>query len=383
MFFNALLMASIYFLFKKENPLLQEIVCSAFFAALAYLTRYNGIFMLLAIPVIFLIVNPFRSSMRRRFYIVAEFLAVFFLCITPWGIYCSIEKGSFFFNKNYLNIAYEMFAKNRIGWDQFWFSNSVQYTSLAQVAFSDPGLFFQTVAHNVIEHFYYDMEKLMGWHVGVFVVLGLLMFWKRRPTRKEAAFWVVGVSFFCVLLLVFYGERFSLFLIPIYILIALHALTLLQTESFRAGIRIRLGMWITLILVIWTLSQALSFNRTNIDSGPKEVLAIAEWFHRNVGMVPDTTIIVARKPHISYYLGMSMSVFPNISSMEELYRSLRQSHAQYLYFGVFEASMRPQFQRLLDPLNAPGWLIPLTYTVDPPAVLYRVSVPGDSAHAIR
>jgi hypothetical protein len=138
-------------------------------------------------------------------------------------------------------------------------------------------------------------------------------------------------------------------------------------------------MWITVVLAIWTLSQALSFNRTNIDSGPKEVLAIAEWFHQNVGTVPDTTVIVARKPHISYYLGMSMTVFPNISSMEELYQSLRQSHAQYLYFGVFEANMRPQFQRLLNPLNAPGWLIPLTYTVDPPAVLYRVSASGDRA----
>ena len=272
-----------------------------------------------------------------------------------------------------------MFAKNRTGWDQFWFSNSVQYTSLAQVAFSNPVLFFRTVMNNVIEHYYFDMEKLMGWQIGVFVVLGLLALWKRRPTRKEAAFWIVGVSFFCVLLLVFYGERFSLFLIPFYISIALFALSLLQTESFRAGVRVRLGMWITVVLAIWTLSQALSFNRTNIDSGPKEVLAIAEWFHQNVGTVPDTTVIVARKPHISYYLGMSMTVFPNISSMEELYQSLRQSHAQYLYFGVFEANMRPQFQRLLNPLNAPGWLIPLTYTVDSSVVLCRVSASGDRA----
>ena len=142
-------------------------------------------------------------------------------------------------------------------------------------------------------------------------------------------------------------------------------------------------MWITLVLAVWTLSQALSFNRANIDSGPKEVLAISEWFHRNVGTVSDTTVIVARKPHISYYLGMSMTVFPNISSMEELYQSLQQSHAQYLYFGVFEASMRPQFQRLLDPSNAPGWLIPLTYTADPPAVLYRFSSSGDRMPAIR
>ena len=383
MFFNALLMASIFFLFKKGNPSVWEIAYSACFAALAYLTRYNGVFMLLAVPVVFLALNPFQSSLRRRIYVVAVFFAVFSLCIAPWGIYCFIEKGSFFYNKNYLNIAYEMFAKNRISWDQFWFSNSVQYTSLGQVAFSDPWLFFRTVANNVWEHFYYDMEKLLGWQCGVFVVLGLLALWKRRPAKKEQAFWIVGLSFFSVLLLVFYGERFSLFLIPVYISMVLHALTVLQTESFRAGVRMHLGMWITMVLTVWTLSQALSFNRTNIDSGPKEVLAIAEWFHKNIGTVPDTTVIVARKPHISYYLGMSMSVFPNISSMEELYQSLRQSHAQYLYFGIYEANMRPQFQRLLDPSNAPGWLRPVAYTVDPPAVLYRVSTPGDQAPAVK
>jgi hypothetical protein len=41
-----------------------------------------------------------------------------------------------------------------------------------------------------------------------------------------------------------------------------------------------------------------------------------------------------------------------------------------------EAGMRPQFQKLLDPRNAPKELRPLTYTTNPPAVLYKVELGG-------
>jgi hypothetical protein len=34
--------------------------------------------------------------------------------------------------------------------------------------------------------------------------------------------------------------------------------------------------------------------------------------------------------------------------------------------------MRPQFQQLLNPNTAPPWLEPITYTTNPPSVLYRV-----------
>ncbi len=96
MFFNALLMASIYFLFKNENPSLREIVCSAFFAALAYMTRYNGIFMLLAIPVVFLVVNPFQSSMRRRLYTSSRVFCSLFPLYCSLGILLFYQKREFF-----------------------------------------------------------------------------------------------------------------------------------------------------------------------------------------------------------------------------------------------------------------------------------------------
>jgi hypothetical protein len=54
----------------------------------------------------------------------AIFLGAFLVFIAPWGINCLIQKGSFFYNRNYLNIAYEMFAKGKVGWDQYWYGES-------------------------------------------------------------------------------------------------------------------------------------------------------------------------------------------------------------------------------------------------------------------
>jgi hypothetical protein len=72
---------------------------------------------------------------------------------------------------------------------------------------------------------------------------------------------------------------------------------------------------------------------------------------------------------------MKMQLFPYVNSYEELLTEMRKVKASYLYFGLMEAGMRPQFQYLLDPRNAPPELRPLTFTAYPPAVLYKVELP--------
>ncbi len=137
-----------------------------------------------------------------------------------------------------------------------------------------------------------------------------------------------------------------------------------------------LGGVLAIVIIVWTFSRSYEFNRVNIDSGPKEILIIAEWFKRTTGADPEA-IVLARKPHAAYYLDMKMGGFPYVDTYEELLREARKANAHYLYFGIMEAAMRPQFQSLLDPRNAPADLKPLVYTNAPPAVLYEI-MPFDS-----
>ncbi len=368
MTFNCFTAAAVYFLLKdaKYSPL--NLVLSALFAAAAYLTRYNGIFVLAAVPLIVTLLNIYNVEMKRRLIISGMFIGLFFLFIAPWGIHSLNEKGSFFYNKNYLNIAYEMFAKGQVGWDQYWNVESAKYHSLAQVIFADPGLFLSTLFRNFVEHFLSDMELLVGWGIGICCMAGLIGLWKTRPQPRQSAYFVFGALMFLVLLLVFYGERFSMFLIPVY---ATFGVVTLTWERWR-GIPFYNGFLIAAVLIGWTFVRSYDFNRQNIDSGPKEITVIADWFNANVKDFDESKVVVSRKPHIAYYINKTMRYFPYVNTFDALERETKKMNADYFFYGIYEANMRPEFQSLLNPKLAPAWLEPITYTTNPPSVLYRV-----------
>jgi len=371
MMFFALLAGSAYLLFRQSSAAKTDIVFSAFLAGIAYLTRYNGIFVVAAVPAVLFLVNPDRSPLKRRAEISGLFLAAFFLTILPWGLYCLSERGSFFYNKNYLNIAYEMYARGSMTWDQYWFKAAETYTSLTEVVFSDPARFLTTVGANIWDHAVGDMGILLGWQVGIFTLAGIGVAFKDRISRVTAGFLVYSLVFFSVLLLVFYSERFSLFLLMGYTLLALIGFSWSKFQTLRFGRNLTLAGILAGAIIVWTFSRSYEFNRANIDSGPKEILIIAEWFKRTVGDNPEA-IVLTRKPHAAYYLNMQMGGFPYVDTYEELLQEARKANARYLYFGIMEAAMRPQFQSLLDPRRAPTDLKPLVYTNVPPAVLYEI-----------
>lgn len=375
MLFNALILGALGCVFTDNERHWGTVVLSGVLAGCAYLTRYNGIVLLIAVPVALILANPYRLSMRDRVITSAAFAGSFLITMAPWGIYSLIEKGSFFYNKNYLNIAYEMFAKGRMSWDQFWYQGPEKYSSLAQVVLKDPVLFTKTALTNVVDHGLKDLENLVGWHVGVFSIAGIVVLIRERPSPQVLAFLIVSSLFFGILLLVFYSERFSLFLLAPYVLLALKALTWQNLAQFRFWNRVHVGAFLAAVLLIWTAVRSYDFNASNISSGPREVLSIAEWFHAARGTPPPGTRLLARKPHSAYYLGMELVSFPVVETFDELLTEIKKTNVAYVYFGLMEAGLRPQFQVLLDPRRAPPYLRPLTYTVSPPAVLYQVVLP--------
>ena len=375
MFFNVLVLGAVASAFASADRRWGALVLSGVLAGCAYLTRYNGIVLLIGIPTALLIANPYQLSMKERVITSAAFAGSFLVTMAPWGIYSLIEKGSFFYNKNYLNIAYEMYAKGRMSWDQFWYQGPEKYSSLAQVVLKDPVLFTKTVLTNILDHGLKDLENLVGWQLGVFSIGGVVVLFRERPSPQVLAFVIVSVMFFCVLLLVFYSERFSLFLLAPYVVLALKALTWRNLAQYRFWNRIHVGALIAVVVLVWTAARSYEFNAKNISSGPREILSIADWFHTAKGTPPGGTRLLARKPHIAYYLGMELVSFPVVETFDELLTEIKKANVAYVYFGLMEAGLRPQFQVLLDPRRAPPYLHPLTYTVSPPAVLYEVVLP--------
>ena len=375
MLFNVLVLGVVVLIFKDGQRRWGNIVIAAVLAGFAYLTRYNGIVLFLAIPTALVIANPYRQSMKERLITSGVFGACFLITVAPWGIYSLIEKGSFFYNKNYLNIAYEMYAKGRMSWDQFWYQGPEKYTSLAQVVLKDPALFAQTVLINVVDHGVKDLGNLAGWHLGTFTLAGIVLLFREQQSAPVRSFLIIASLFFGVLLLVFYSERFSLFLLTAYVLLALNAFSWQRLAEYRFWKRVHVGALTAGVVLVWSVATSYEFNSRNISSGPLEVLSIAKRFHSARGTPAEGTRILARKPHIAYYLGMELVSFPVVASYDELLTEIKKDHVSYVYFGLMEAGLRPQFQSLLDPRQAPSFLRPLTYTSSPPAVLYQVILP--------
>ena len=374
MFFAALLSIVFYLLFKNETINYKNLILASFISGYAYLTRYNGVF-ILGFLVIILFVNYWQIDWKKRTKYSLTFLVVFFATITPWGIYCLKEKGNFFYNENFRNVAYELYGKGKIGWDQFWYGSSDQFTSLSGVILKDPVLFLKHTAGNIYIHFIGDMNSLLGWYIGVFVILGIVFFiynFRNETLRsRKNSYLIMNIFFFIILLLVFYSERFSIFLIPFYLVFAVTGL-IGENKSLSKIFAKQFVNFVVLVLVVISVVTMYGFNSSRIDSGPEEILLIKNWYFDNVPEKERGKTIAARKPQISYYLDMTLHVIPLASNYEQFISKLRKEKDDYLYFSLIEAQTRPRFQFLLNPIsNHPG-LKTVVYIQNPPAVLYKV-----------
>lgn len=374
MFFNALAALTLFFFFKNKELNYKNLILAAIFGGLSYLTRYNGIF-LASFMFVILFVNSWNISWVNRIKASIIFSAVFLITFSPWGFYCLSEKGSFFYNENYKNIAFEVYGKGKISWDDFWFKESSKVTSLTEVIFKDTGLFLSTISNNITDHFVSDLEKLIGWHLGVFVILGLVLLIISNPFKnwqtQETGYYLVNLFFFALLLVVFYSERFSLFLIPFYLVIAVQHL-FIEKLKIAKFLPQTLKYLLLTGLIVFTFFKSYSFNSDNINSGPTELLTLRDWYEENVPSEQKGKTLAARKAHVAYYLDMDFKLMPMADSYEEFIAKLRQNKVDYLYIGIAEAGLRREFQFLIDPKgNHPGLEV-VVYFKDPPSVLYRV-----------
>lgn len=374
MFFNALATATLFFFFKYREFNYKNLIIAAFIGGLSYLTRYNGIF-LSGFIFIILFVNYWKIDWIKRIKASLLFGIVFFVTFSPWGFYCLSEKGSFFYNENYKNIAFEIYGKGKISWDEFWFSGRSDINSLTQTITKDPELFFSTVIGNISDHFLKDMERLIEWPVGVFVILGIFFLIISKPHKKwnevETGYYIVNLFFFALLLVVFYSERFSIFLIPFYLLLAIQPF-FIEKLKLSGLLPKNLRYVILSILIVITSINSYTFNQENINSGPTELLALGEWYEANVSPEMKGKTVAARKAHVAYYLDMEFKLMPMADSYEDFIKKLNENNIDYLYFGIVEASFRNDLEFLIDPnSNHPGLEV-VVYFNNPPSVLYKV-----------
>jgi Dolichyl-phosphate-mannose-protein mannosyltransferase len=343
--FMMLLLMGVFLLIRSEEMSPLELVLSAVCMAMAYLVRYNGLVFLASVPLV-LLLGLLRAKGIGKYTAAALWAAVFVCVIAPWAIYLKVHRGSFFYNANYQNLAFELFGGGKANWDNFWFEESKKYASYWDVISASPLLLMKTVLGNVFTHLYGDLTKLNSFLVGGMAVVGAIVVGISHPPKRMLGLLLVFLSFFCILLPVFYGERFSLFLLPVYSMFAAYMLkSIFEKYRSRKTVSILVTV-LALVALVVTCADSYALNSVNIRTGATTMEAIGNAFHRKFGDEYDNQLIAARKPQIAYFLNMRLFTFPMVDSYDSLISVLRSNDVRFLYYGDYEASDRPQFSGL-------------------------------------
>lgn len=371
MLFFLLSYVTLYFFFRGKGGT-KTIIITALFASLTYLTRYNGVFLLCLAPII-LIMNIWGGSFKKNLMFSISYIALFLIFISPWCIYTYINIGDFFYNHNYMNIAYEFLAKGKTSWDNFWYSNSSHSQSIYSVIFHNPIRFLSHFISNLFIYSLENLTNLMGWLIGIFSFIGLLFFiFNHKKDVRQTAYLIISFVFFAILCLVFYSDRFFLFLIPFYTVFSVKFLLEIKGVK-QLNFSPKFTYSIIIIILYVSLCWTISYNMGKIDSGPKEILTISKWYKNKYPNTQADLIVAARKPNIAYYLNMNFEEIPFCNTYKKFYSRLKQEKVNYLYLSKRELANKTTLYYLIDTSKTFSGLIPLYYSTKYSCVLYKVN----------
>ena len=378
MLFMVFYFASIYYLLRNENLTNKDLLISGLYCGLAYLTRYTGIALIISSLLVILAIYRLKDkSFKNALRPVGAFLLPVIASIVGWGITCLTLKGQFFYNDNYLNTAYTVYKPESMSNDDWTYNMQPTFHSIKDVIFRDFGMFFKTIfISNFTGHFTKDLSILLPLFIGIPMAIGLLFFLIRikKNLLKENLLLLITLIFYFFILLVFYSERFSLPMLPLYglVFVKLFRSEAFNSVNFRLG-NIRVLTLIMSALLIWYGYTSIQFISKDVDNGPKELLTVSDSFKKSINFDPENQITMARKPHIAYYMGTKFTAIPFIKDMNDLMEKIKSSNADYLYLGAVEINtLGKDYAFLLNPKKAPPELEALFVSQSPPYVLYKV-----------
>ncbi|MBD3385484.1 hypothetical protein GF407_11235 [candidate division KSB1 bacterium] len=318
--------------------------------ALAYLTRSLYLFILL-LP---LLEWFFKTKPSSKIKHLSFFYIGFLVTALPWSLYLFIEKGSPFWNLNYLNILFKMEGLDQ-GWREFpYFDDNA---SLSMVL-SQPELFLKGWLKTLFA-LPKNIFKLFP-HVGVLSALAV-WFWIADIDRKKF-FFILGLAIYSILIaLVWITDRFLLVYLPLVAVLLKEAVVktpkhLRFDASFKSApsrLIAALPLQTLIMAMIFCITLALSLHNVPafFNDEPTEFKQAAEWIEKQPQQ-PGT--IMSAKPHIAYFSGAAYKSFRSshlhMLSMQELVNLLNSIEPDYfIYDERYSLQAYPNLKSLLTP----------------------------------
>lgn len=385
MLFLVFYASSIYFILKNKELNHKNLLIAGTLSTLAYLTRYTGIslivFALLIFSVYFFkkfkITHSFKASFPSKS--LMHYIIPVIILSSVWGIINYQKTGYFINNMNFQNTALTVYKPGNMSMDEWTFKHQNTFKSMSDVVFRDFGTFTKRIfLNNFTSYFVKDMSGLLPKYFGILAVLGLIVFIVKIKSQNlnEKLFLLISLIFYCQILLIFYSERFSLPLLPFYcfLIVKLFSNGFLQRFNFKIS-KLKIFWIILLALIIFNLFNSILTVKQDINSGPKEILLVKDWIKKNYQEDISGKLIMARKPHIAYYLDMKLEVTPYLENYNDFVQNIKNRNIDYIYISEREADYltNQDLKQVLLNYNVPPEELELiTNTTNPTAILYKV-----------
>ena len=355
---TALQAAALFALFAGGGPL--RIAAAGAVAALATLTRYTGIYLVpAALAVLFL--SPDRA---RRVRLAAAYLAGFAIVFGPWLAF-SVAHG---------HLPGENLFRNYGFYETESAARNVQDTTAVVTGPSSHGLGMAPLRAlgRLPDHLAKDAHQVLGWPIALLCAAGLALAIVRRTWRTLLPFWIAGGCLFVILGAAFYSDRYSLPLVPVYLMLAAVAIAGAARRGPRSAIAAGL---LGLAALAYSGANAYRLERFTEGQLPAEVLPAARSLAAHSG---PADAVLARKAAVAWYARRRFVAFPRLSTLPQLAEYAARNGARFLYFSWYEGELRPEFWYLLDTTAAVPGLERLNVTHANPSILYRIT-PGFGA----
>lgn len=357
-----------------------RVVVAAVTSGLAYLTRYNGIFLPAVCLVAIIGVNLFGRTQWGRVRLAALFLAIFLLTISPWLYLNGRRYGSPLYNTNYLNMATQFYPElvagktNQDGTRLL----ETQFRSFGDVLRYNPGRIVERYPLTVWQSLRFSLtEGLVSGLVGLVGLVGLLLaLWSRRT--RQLMVLLVAIGLYLLLMGLNHWETRYYFFWGV----VLSGFAVFAIQSTGESLGRRLGLvargWSLLPVGVFLLFWWVSFVQSRDDlhrflaAQPWEVSAARDFLKGQYGEGTGQLRIVARKPHLPYLVGAGWVFFPQVRTIDEFRSWVTANNVDYIVIGKRELKERRELADLAKPTKAPAWLQPVWRYDETGLVLYRV-----------
>ncbi|MEO6694059.1 MAG: hypothetical protein ABIY50_02475 [Ignavibacteria bacterium] len=127
-------------------------------------------------------------------------------------------------------------------------------------------------------------------------------------------------------------------------------------------------------MIILNFYNSYPIAKEDINRVPVEILKIRDNVKQKYDERLSGSTVMARKPHISYYLNMQFVAMPFSENYEEFIQNLKFSKANYVFVSENEGliSSNENLKNLLSADSPPKELEVITSTDNPVTVLYKV-----------